>query len=290
MSRRSPTTRLRGLAVVVLVITPIAFVLTPGASGQGIGIGVAITPAFQDPVTVGQQDQPALIQVVNDSLGAVAGIDWVTLTSIRLNPACATSAVVGGSSAASPCSTPEPRPDASQPILRLDSPSVAGTTCPGGPFAISGPDAEGDYAFIPTSGPVRLAPVGQPGASCLIRFTFDVIQAPNDGMTYQSASLAATSPTFPGQVPQTGVSDVRVTVPPTTSTTTPVTGTTVAPTSTTTTVRVAVLPAVATTIPPRGGLAATGARDVLVPGLALMAVGALGLLAVRSSGRPSPAG
>ena len=32
-------------------------------------------------------------------------------------------------------------------------------------FVAQAPAPEGDYAFIPTSGPVRLAPVGQLGAS-----------------------------------------------------------------------------------------------------------------------------
>lgn len=278
MRRRSYTTRVRGLAVAVLVIAPVAFAQTPGASGQGIGIGVAVTPAFQSPVVVGQQGQPALLQIVNDSLGATAAIESVTLTNIRLNPACATSAVVGGAGVPSPCSAPEPRWVPTQPVLSLGPSSTAGTTCPGAPFAISGPDAEGDYAFTPTGGPVTLAPVGQPGASCLIHFTFDVIQGVYDGQTFQAASLVASSPTFPGNVPQTGVSGVTINVPPTT--TTPPT-TTAPATTTTTAVPVSVLPQVVTTSPPRGGLAATGGDDLLAPGMGLLLLGFLGLVGVR---------
>ena len=287
MARRSYTTPLtkrttRTLAAGALGLVIFAFVLVPPSSGQVSGIGLAITPAFQTPLIVGQQNQPAIVQLVNNSVGVQAAVETVTVTNIRLNPGCATSAVVGGAGAPSPCTTLEPRPVPAQPILDLDDASTAGTTCPGGPFAITGPDAEGDYAFTPT-GAVTLAPVGQPGASCRIEFTFDVIQAPNDGQTFQSASLVATSLTFPGGVPQTGVSHVSISLPPTTTTTTTTTtpAPTVAPATTTTTVRVAVLPGVVTTTPSRGALAATGADDLLVPGLGLLLVGFLGLVALR---------
>ena len=52
--------------------------------------------------------------------------------------------------------------------------------------------------------------MGQPGSSCIITFNFDVIQRPIDGSTFQTVALVATSPTFPGGAPQTGVSIVNV--------------------------------------------------------------------------------
>ena len=257
-----------------LALVAAAYGLVPAASAQLSGIGLAITPAFQSPVTVGQRTQPALVQLVNQSVGQAAA-DTVTVTNVRINPACAVSAVQGAPGVPSPCMALEPRPDPALPIFELSDVSTPGTTCPGAPFVISGPDAEGDYAFTPTAGPLTLAPIGQPGASCRIQFTFDVIQAPTDGLTFQAAALLATSPSFTGGVPQTGASSVVINQPPTTTTTTvPVT---------TTTVPVAVLPAVVTAVRPRvqPTLASTGARAMVVPGLGLLLLGLLGLAWLR---------
>lgn len=256
-----------------LALVAAALGLAPAATGQLSGLGLAITPAFQSPVAVGQQNQPAVLQLVNESVGPQAVVDTVTVTNVRLHPACAGSAVLGGPGAPSPCGVLEPRPDPNLPILDLDDVSTAGTSCPGAPFAISGPDAEGDYAFTPTAGPLTLAPLGRRGESCLIHFTFDVVQAPTDGLTFQAAALLATSPSFTGGVPQTGASSVAVAQPPTT-TTVP---------ATTTTVPVAVLPAVVTTVPARvrATLASTGARAMVVPGLGLLLLGLVGLASLR---------
>ncbi|MDQ4090629.1 MAG: hypothetical protein M3163_10060 [Actinomycetota bacterium] len=71
--------------------------------------------------------------------------------------------------------------------------TAAGTTCPGGPFTISGPDRDGDYSVTPNSGPATLAPVGLPGPSCIIRFTFDTVQRPTDGSTAVVAVARASS-------------------------------------------------------------------------------------------------
>ena len=138
------------------------------------------------------------------------------------------------------------------------------------------PGCRGDYAFTPNAGPLTLAPIGQPGASCLNQFTFDVVQAPTDGLTFQAAALLATSPSFTGGVPQTGASSVVINQPPTTTTTTTVP-------ATTTTVPVAVLPAVVTALRPRvqPTLASTGARAMVVPGLGLLLLGLLGLAWLR---------
>ena len=273
----------RALAACGLAFGTAAFGLAPTASAQLAGLGLAITPGFQNPVTVGQQDQSALVQLVNDSFGLLAAIESVNVTNIRMNPGCAVSSVIGGAATPSPCGTPEPRADSSQPILDLDQSSVAGTTCTGGPFMISGPDAQGDYAFTPTGGPVTLAPVGQPGSSCRIRFTFDVVQAPSDGATFQVTALLATSLTFPGGVPQTGVSLTAVNAAPTTTTTIGRTTTTTAAAgvSSATTVPPGVAPVLGA--PPT--LARTGARELLVPGAALLALGLLGLTLVAVAHR-----
>ncbi|HEX3623159.1 MAG TPA: hypothetical protein VHT97_12665 [Acidimicrobiales bacterium] len=195
-----------------IVVLGTALSLAPGLAGaQAVGgIGTAITPAFTSPVVVGAQNQPALVQFVNASFGTAAG-DTVTLSNIRLNPSCATSTVDTNPADPSPCPTPEPRPIPGSPIITLSpSSTVANTTCPGGPFAITGPDAEGDYTITPTTGPITLGPVGSPTATCSIGFTFNVVQRPTDGSTFQVASLVATSPTFPGGLPQSGASAVVV--------------------------------------------------------------------------------
>ena len=177
------------------------------ASAQVSGIGVAVVPSFDSPVVVGQEDASGLLQFVNTSAGAAAS-ETVTLSGIHLNPSCAVAApAVGGPS---PCPTPEPRPNPLAPILHLGVVSAAGTTCPGGPFTISGPDGDGDYSVTPNSGPATLAPGGLPGSSCIIRFTFDTVQRPTDGSTAVVAVARASSPSFPGGSLSAGAGRVTV--------------------------------------------------------------------------------
>ncbi|HVL27834.1 MAG TPA: hypothetical protein VM390_06775, partial [Acidimicrobiales bacterium] len=65
----------------------LAVTLVPNlVSAQVAGLGISVTPAFTNPVTVGQQDRPALVQFVNNSFGAQAAVESVTLTNIRINP------------------------------------------------------------------------------------------------------------------------------------------------------------------------------------------------------------
>src|SRR5687767_8931339 len=90
--QRSP----RRIALLALVLLSTALSLVPNpAKAQVAGLGVGVTPAFDSPVVVGEQDQPALIQLVNNSFGPQAAIDPVTLTNLRINTSCATSAVDG---------------------------------------------------------------------------------------------------------------------------------------------------------------------------------------------------
>ncbi|HEX2046982.1 MAG TPA: hypothetical protein VHF27_04400 [Acidimicrobiales bacterium] len=189
-----------------------AITLAPGpASSQVAGLGGSVTPAFQSPVTVGDQNQPALIQLVNAAFGPQAATEPITVTDIRVNTSCQGLGTAPDPLGPSPCPAgfSEPRPNPALPVLDLDATSGPGTTCPGGPFIITGPDAEGDYTFTPTTGPVTLAGVGQPGSSCIITFTFDVIQRPNDGATDVFAAATFTSPTL-GSAPQTGRTTVVV--------------------------------------------------------------------------------
>jgi len=202
MKRRS------GLFVVLGAVLGVILPMNPApALAQLGGVGVAITPSFSSPVVAGQQAVPALLQFTNFSFGAAAR-ETVTLSGIQINPSCAASQPVTGGS--SPCSAPEPRPNALTPVLHLGTTSAAGTTCPGGPFSISGPDGDGDFTFTPNSGPVTLAPVGSPGSSCDITFTFNAVQRPNDGATSVVAVTRAASPSAPSGVVATGTTSVTV--------------------------------------------------------------------------------
>ncbi|MDQ4071154.1 MAG: Ig-like domain repeat protein, partial [Actinomycetota bacterium] len=214
-SRRSGVVG-RGSALVLAALAALAtmVVVPQSGSAQPTGLGIAVTPVFDSPVVVGEQDQPALIQFVNGTFGTAAAFP-VAITNIRINTSCDSGLVIGDPAAPTPCPVPEPRPDPTRPVLALDPVSGPGTTCPGGPFAIVGPDAEGDYIIQPTTAPaVTLAPVGQPGSSCVIQFTFDVLQRPFDGETAAVVSVVATSlqppPGTPPPTPQTGSTTVII--------------------------------------------------------------------------------
>ena len=199
--------RARAVAVVWAILGLVLSAAPGPASAQVSGLSASVVPSFSSPVVVGQEDADGLIQFVNTSFGAGA-VEPVTVSAIHVNPSCAASAatLVG----ASPCPTPEPRPNPLAPILALGATSAAGTTCPGGPFVISGPDGDGDYTFTPSSGPTTLAPVGQPGSSCIIRFTFDTVQRPSDGATGVVVVARFASPSFPGGIVSSGAGRVEV--------------------------------------------------------------------------------
>src|SRR5829696_7245005 len=56
-------------AIVGAILALLTAAAASPASAQAGGLGVGVTPAFDSPVTVGEQDQPALIQFTNNSFG-----------------------------------------------------------------------------------------------------------------------------------------------------------------------------------------------------------------------------
>jgi hypothetical protein len=172
----------RALLVVAVAVGWLG--VAPGPAGAQVSaIAASALPAFISNVNVGDQNKPALISITNHSIGAAGDVN-VTVSNIRLHPSCAASGAVA-------CATPEPRPTAAQPIFNVDpATGRAGTSCAGILFSVSAPDAFGTVTFTPSS-PVILAAVslGGPHTSCMIDFTFDVVQRPQDGVT--TAFLAA---------------------------------------------------------------------------------------------------
>ncbi|MCA1683934.1 MAG: hypothetical protein LC708_02230 [Actinobacteria bacterium] len=183
------------------------------ASAQPIsGIQLSFGPGFPGAVTVGDQNRNAAILITNNSFGALGTVP-VTISNIRLNPTCESGTASG---VGEPCQVPEMRAIAG-PIFNIDSPAVgrAGTACAGQIFTISPPDANGTVTFL---GPaIVLGAPGSPTQSCIIDFTFDVLQRPLDGDTFAvaNATASAIDPTTmqPVVVPVAGVSSAIVVNP-----------------------------------------------------------------------------
>src|SRR5688500_8131659 len=78
--------RVRALLVMAALVGASVVAAAP-ASAQVSGVSIGVTPAFSSPVTVGAQNQAALIQITNGSFGT-AGTEPVTITNIRVNASC----------------------------------------------------------------------------------------------------------------------------------------------------------------------------------------------------------
>jgi len=176
------------LALVVASLT----VMPDPADAQVNAIIVSSGPAFPSNVQVGAQNQPGLLAITNNSVGNLS-TQPVTITNIRVNPSCTSAGTAVG---AEPCTSPEPRA-LPGPIFNIDPIATgrAGTACAGLLFAVSPPNANGTVTFTPT-GPVVLAPVttGGPTTTCIIDFTFDVVQRPADGSTFAVSFVDASAP------------------------------------------------------------------------------------------------
>jgi len=121
-----------------------------------------VAPDFPNLIIVGQTNVPTILRVTNAS----SGVGPVTLGQIGLSPACGTISALS-------CANPDPG------VITLSTVGTgqAGTGCAGVNFAISGPDTNGRYVFTP-SAPIVLALPGNPGDSCTISYTFNVLKAP----------------------------------------------------------------------------------------------------------------
>jgi len=178
----------------MVVASMVASIIVPGpANAQVNAIIISSGPAFPANVTVGDQNQPGLIAITNNSVGNLSTVP-VTITNIRMNPSCTSAGTAVG---AEPCTSPEPRALPGQPIFNIDpiASGRAGTACAGLLFSVSPPNPNGTVTFTPT-GPVVLAPVttGGPTTTCIIDFTFDVVQRPTDGSTFAVSFVDAAAP------------------------------------------------------------------------------------------------
>ena len=92
----------------------LAVTLVPNlVSAQIAGLGGSVTPAFQTPVTVGDQNRSGLIQLVNGAFGPQAATETLTITNIEVNTSCQNSTNQPSAVGPSPCApgTTEPRPN-----------------------------------------------------------------------------------------------------------------------------------------------------------------------------------
>ncbi|HEX2041456.1 MAG TPA: hypothetical protein VHF24_02360, partial [Acidimicrobiales bacterium] len=181
------TTRIVG----VLLMLWGALVAVAGPAEAGVGFGV--TPTFPPVVTAGQTGLPASLQIVNQATPP-SNTTPVQLTSITLVPSCGTFVI------SDICPAPDPG------VFQLSPTGIgeAGTACAGITFAITLIDpVQGRYQFIPPPPPIVLQPPGNPGDTCRILFTFDVIRVPTvDALpavpgvqTVQLASAQGLNPT-----------------------------------------------------------------------------------------------
>src|SRR4051794_14506971 len=144
--------------MVAIALVAGAATLVPNlAAGQVAGLGGSVTPAFTNPVTVGAQNQPAIVQLVNGAFGPQAATETLTISNIELNPSCQDSTNQPQGTGPSPClaGTTEPRPNPALPVLALNPPTTVATTPPGGPLLTPGPPAA---AHHPPPPPPRPAP------------------------------------------------------------------------------------------------------------------------------------
>ena len=155
------------------------------ASAQG-GTGVAAIPQFPSTVTVGAQDVPVSLRIVNNSTGEFVD-DQFQLADIELTPAC-------GSKSSFPTVSdcpvgardpgvlvPSAVPGDPVPMgygVNDPTPGGNGTACAGRTFTFVLADpAQGKYELVPDS-PVILGTPGTPAGTCTINFTIDVLKAP----------------------------------------------------------------------------------------------------------------
>ncbi|MEA2297356.1 MAG: hypothetical protein QOF77_292, partial [Solirubrobacteraceae bacterium] len=201
-SRAGRRTALRSL--LALVVTVASLVVAPSAfAGLALGVG----PTFPTPVTVGQTNVPASLQLSNVSTPPESG-GTVSVTQIQLVPAC-------GSSDPSTGDCPLAQADPGVFTLSPTATGEAGTACQGMNFVVTVTDpATGQVQFVPVGGaPVVLTAPGTPNSVCRIDFTVSVNKAPvhpnavlgpNSLRTYVLAHVIASPSTAPAPAPETG--------------------------------------------------------------------------------------
>ena len=174
-----------GLVGALMMCVAFGLVGASSASAQG-GTGVAAIPQFPSTVTVGAQDVPVSLRIVNNSTGEFLD-DQFQLADIELTPAC-------GSKSSFPTVSdcpvgardpgvlvPSAVPGDPEPMgvgVNDPTPGGNGTACAGRTFTFVLADpAQGKYELVPDS-PVILGTPGTPAGTCTINFTIDVLKAP----------------------------------------------------------------------------------------------------------------
>ncbi len=142
----------------------LALSLFTGLTPLSAGVSMNVVPSFPGTVTAAATGLAASFSFTNSSTGPDAAFSLL-ITSIALTPSCGH----GGSV----CVQPDPGVFA----LSATGTGQAGSACAGAVFTIGAPDAGGRSSFSP-SPPVVLTPTGQPGSSCTVDFTFDVLKVP----------------------------------------------------------------------------------------------------------------
>lgn len=157
-------------AAVALLLSILA--APAGSTNHEQGVGLAVRPLFPPSVTVGDEDVPAQLAIANNS----TGVGPVTLGQIILNPSC-------GDPSPTPCQLPDPG------VFDLSATAAGvGGACTNVSFTITGPEANGQYQFVPAE-PVVLQPPGNANSNCFIAFTLDVVKAPTMDANSSAAGL-----------------------------------------------------------------------------------------------------
>jgi hypothetical protein len=169
----------RGAFRVLLVALPVLGALAGSPGGALASSGISGIPTYQTPVTVGDTNQPASIDIANLST-APNDVNPMTLGEVHVTLSCGVHFNEGPPGPASSPNCPQPQPGVF--ALSATGTGRAGSACAGTTFAIALIDAPtGKVGFTPNA-PVTLPPTTfpppGPADSCQIDFTFNVISAP----------------------------------------------------------------------------------------------------------------
>ncbi|MGH3843945.1 MAG: hypothetical protein ACRDS0_21235 [Pseudonocardiaceae bacterium] len=152
------------------VMVATLFVVGTAVAFAGVSSGVA--PTFPSTVTVGQNNVPANLQIVNSSTSPESAGNE-TIDAITLVPACGTSSATATGNC--PVASADPG------VFSLSPAATGGafTACAGQTFTVTIIDpATGQVQFTPSGGPVVLTQPHTPNDVCRIDFTFSVIKEP----------------------------------------------------------------------------------------------------------------
>ena len=204
-------TRSRTVALAVLTMC-VGFLAGAGPAMANPSLGPPAS--FTSPVTVGDTNVPATIQVQNVS-SAPENAGTVTLTELKLVPSCRTSF---GAFPDNDCPAGQFEPG----VFALSTTGI-GTqgACAGQQFNIQPSSGSGQVRFVPVGPAVVLTQPGTPNDICVIAFTFDVLKTPvvdvggAPGVQTFNLTYATGTPSVnPNNLQATGTTNGVVTVLP----------------------------------------------------------------------------